>query len=57
MSSAQVNRPTNVKDKQADINQKLQFYGIATGKSPFCAYSGETNGGVAQLSRMEKSHL
>jgi len=25
-----VNRPTNVKDKEADVNRKLQFYGIAT---------------------------
>jgi len=28
--ASQVNRPTNVKDKEADVNRKLQFYGIAT---------------------------
>jgi hypothetical protein len=28
---AAVNRPTNIKDKEADVNRKLQFYGIATG--------------------------
>ena len=33
MSSAQVNRPTNVKEKQADIDRKLQIYGILTGKT------------------------
>jgi len=29
--SAQVNRPTNVKQKEQDVNQKLQLYGIAEG--------------------------
>lgn len=29
---ASVNRPTNVKQKEADVNQKLQFYGIYSGK-------------------------
>jgi len=29
MSSA-VNRPTDIKQKEADVNRKLQFYGIAT---------------------------
>jgi hypothetical protein len=29
-SSAQVNRPTNVKAKEEDVNRKLQFYGIAS---------------------------
>ena len=28
-----VNRPTNVKQKEADVNQKLQLYGIYSGKS------------------------
>jgi len=28
MSSAKVNRPTNVKVKEEDVNRKLQFYGI-----------------------------
>ncbi|EKD19889.1 hypothetical protein MBM_01841 [Drepanopeziza brunnea f. sp. 'multigermtubi' MB_m1] len=28
--SATVNRPTDVKQKQEDVNRKLQFYGIAT---------------------------
>ena len=32
MSSKAVNRPTNVKQKEADINQKLQLYGISTGE-------------------------
>ena len=27
-----VNRPTNVKQKEADVNQKLQLYGIYSGK-------------------------
>ncbi|KAK2629369.1 hypothetical protein QTJ16_000189 [Diplocarpon rosae] len=31
MSSA-VNRPTNVKQKEEDVDRKLQLYGIATGK-------------------------
>lgn len=26
-----VNRPTNVKQKEADVNQKLQLYGIYSG--------------------------
>jgi hypothetical protein len=26
-----VNRPTNVQQKEADINQKLQLYGIYSG--------------------------
>ena len=28
---AAVNRPTNVKQKEADVNQKLQLYGIYSG--------------------------
>ncbi|TAQ89618.1 hypothetical protein B7494_g2058 [Chlorociboria aeruginascens] len=28
--SASVNRPTNIKQKEEDVNRKLQFYGIAT---------------------------
>jgi len=28
-----VNRPTNVKQKEEDINKKLQLYGIYNGKS------------------------
>ena len=31
MSSA-VNRPTDVKQKEADVNQKLQLYGIYSGE-------------------------
>ena len=27
-----VNRPTNVKQKEEDVNQKLQLYGIYSGK-------------------------
>ncbi|KAL8870395.1 MAG: hypothetical protein Q9174_003554 [Haloplaca sp. 1 TL-2023] len=38
MASSAVNRPTNVKQKEADVNQKLQLYGIysafASGKVP-----------------------
>ena len=30
---ATVNRPTNVKQKEEDVNQKLQLYGIYSGKS------------------------
>ena len=30
-----VNRPTNVKQKEADVNQKLQLYGIYSGKSNY----------------------
>lgn len=33
MTSTGVNRPTNVKQKEADINQKLQLYGIFNGES------------------------
>lgn len=28
---AAVNRPTNVKQKEQDVNQKLQLYGIYSG--------------------------
>lgn len=28
--AAKVNRPTNTKEKEADVNRKLQFYGIAS---------------------------
>lgn len=28
--SAQVNKPTNVKEKEADVNRKLQLYGMFT---------------------------
>ncbi|KAF4627257.1 hypothetical protein G7Y89_g10895 [Cudoniella acicularis] len=28
MASSGVNRPTNIKEKEADVNRKLQFYGI-----------------------------
>lgn len=30
---AQVNRPTNVRQKEEDVNQKLQLYGIYSGMS------------------------
>ena len=33
MTSTQVNRPTDVRQKEADINQKLQLYGIFNGAS------------------------
>lgn len=33
MTSKAVNRPTDVKQKEADVNQKLQLYGIFTGES------------------------
>jgi hypothetical protein len=32
MTSKAVNRPTNVTQKEEDINQKLQLYGIFTGE-------------------------
>jgi hypothetical protein len=32
MSSAQVNRPTNIAVKEADVNRKLQLYGIFAGR-------------------------
>ena len=32
-----VNRPTNVKQKEADVNQKLQLYGIYSGMSALWA--------------------
>lgn len=28
--AANVNKPTNIKQKEADINRKLQFYGIVS---------------------------
>lgn len=28
---ANVNRPTNIKQKETDVNQKLQLYGIYSG--------------------------
>jgi hypothetical protein len=34
MSSARVNRPTDPKIKQADVDRKLQLYGIISGE--FC---------------------
>lgn len=38
MSSARVNKPTDLKVKEADVNRKLQIYGIITafqqGKAP-----------------------
>lgn len=37
-----VNRPTNVKQKEQDVNQKLQLYGILTGKSHSCARSSSS---------------
>lgn len=43
MASANVNRPTNVKEKDADINRKLQIYGIFSafkaGKVPSVSYT------------------
>jgi hypothetical protein len=42
MASTSVNRPTNPKQKEQDINQKLQLYGIFTafsnGKVPSVSY-------------------
>lgn len=56
MSSAPVNRPTNVQERDSEINKKLQLYGIATGK-----LQGESNWRKAdeigiQPLRMERSH-
>lgn len=33
-TSVSVNRPTNLEQKEQDVNQKLQLYGIITGTSP-----------------------
>lgn len=33
MAATGVNRPTNVKQKEQDVNQKLQLYGIYSGTS------------------------
>lgn len=38
MASTAVNRPTNVKQKEADVNQKLQLYGIYSGTSLFSPF-------------------
>ncbi len=32
MASKAVNRPTDIKQKENDVNRKLQFYGIISGK-------------------------
>lgn len=37
MTSTQVNRPTDVKQKEVDINQKLQLYGIFNGESSYAS--------------------
>ena len=37
-----VNVPTNIKQKEADVNQKLQLYGIYEGMSPSTADSLES---------------
>jgi Family of unknown function (DUF5923) len=34
MTSTAVNRPTDIKQKEQDVNQKLQLYGIINGE-PF----------------------
>ena len=39
-----VNRPTNVKQKEADVNQKLQLYGIYSGMSRFSINCGRGHG-------------
>ena len=33
MASSAVNKPTNVKQKEQDVNAKLQLYGLYSGKS------------------------
>lgn len=37
MTSTQVNRPTDPQRKEADINQKLQLYGIFNGESSYAS--------------------
>jgi len=34
MVSTAVNRPTDVKQKEKDVNNKLQLYGIYSGRYP-----------------------
>ena len=48
MASTSVNRPTNVAQKESDVNQKLQLYGI---------YSGFANGKVPSVSSSPPSRL
>jgi hypothetical protein len=57
MSSAQVNRPTNIALKEADVNRKLQLYGIFAGRlsSLFQALPILTNYSF-KLSKLAKSH-
>lgn len=40
---ANVNRPTNIKQKEADVNQKLQLYGIYSGML-MCTLMSRVNG-------------
>jgi len=37
MTSTGVNRPTDVNQKEIDINQKLQLYGIFNGESSYAS--------------------
>lgn len=45
--SAAVNRPTDIKVKEADVNRKLQIYGIISafqqGKAPSVSTSSQCN--------------
>jgi hypothetical protein len=58
MSSAKVNRPTNVKVKEEDVNRKLQLYGIFSGKLlSLRMHVDETDNPPSQLSKSARSHL
>jgi hypothetical protein len=55
--SSQVNRPTNVKDKEADVNRKLQFYGIFSGMSTIDDQLPEMfTDNSSQLSKLARFH-
>lgn len=50
--SAAVNRPTDIKVKEADVNRKLQIYGIISafqqGKAPSVSTSSQYNVSIDQ---------
>jgi hypothetical protein len=55
-SSNQVNRPTNLKVKQADVDRKLQLYGIITGKFSIAQQYPLPSLTILQPSKMARSH-
>jgi hypothetical protein len=56
--SSQVNRPTNVKAKEGDVNRKLQFYGIfaafQAGKVPSVSQFTYQKIAIADVSQNEQ---